>query len=491
VFIVSSSSQVAGGRISALTTPTNFTGAVTVERFIHSQTGGDYRYLGIPITNGNVGMLKNSIFVTGNFSDRSTNADNANIVDSGNLNPSVFTWNNATQVFVGVSGGGGLTTATALSNALGYSAYNFNNGSVTTSFRGTIGKGNVAVAISNVNGNFNLVPNPYPSQIDWDNVVKTNVTNAMYLRVTNNVFSSYVGGIATNPPFGGWTGEVATGQAFWAVSNGSGASLGLREADKTSSAFEFLKKQAPDGYFRIALSSDKGEKDETIVRFVDGATDDLDEAYDAHKMRNGNHISPVLGLSQYLNISTYLDTAPGEFAVNTMDILDAVKIVRLKVYDVSPGIHAITFTDMAAFTMGYPVVLVDNFLNKEFLATDGAAYEFSITEDPMSFDEGRFHLRINGVGVVTGDQSNLRDMVAYPNPVRDVLYIDLTDEQQSSLRGIQLIDALGNQVVSSDTNQELLAPGRKEISMVNRSAGMYILLVKYGESVKTIKVVKQ
>jgi len=491
IFIVSSSSQMAGGRIAAMATPTNFSGAVTVERYIHSQSGGDYRYLGIPITNGNVGMLKSSIFVTGNFSDRSTNADNSNINNGGNTNPSVFTWDFTNQVFVGVSGGGGTTAATGMSNTTGYSAYDFNNGSVTASFRGTIGKGGVNITISGSNGNYNLVPNPYPSQIDWDNVTKTNVTNAMYLRVTNNVFSSYVGGIASNPPFGGWTGEIATGQSFWAISNGSGSTLALKEGDKTTNAYQFLRKETVDGYFRIALGTDYGQQDEAIVRFVKGATDDLDNEYDAHKMRNGNHVSPVLGVSEYVNIATYLDTAPGEFAVNTMNLLDAVKIVRLNIYDIKPGHHTITFREMSAFTMGYPVILVDKFLGKEFLATDEGTYEFDVTSDPKSFGDDRFHLRINGIGIVTGDKSSLREMAVYPNPVRDVVYVDLTDDQQAALRSIRMIDALGNNVASSEINREWLQPGRKEINMAARSTGVYVLLVACGDQVLTVKVVKQ
>ncbi len=161
----------------------------------------------MPISsNATVAGWRNSICVTGDFSDRNTNSDNSNIQDSGNTNPSIFSFNSGTQTFAGVAGGGGLTSATAISSRIGYSAYNFNNGNVTISYRGNIERGDVPITISGANGNFNLVPNPYPSQIDWDNVVRTNVTNAMYIRVDNNIFSSYVGGVATNPPFGGWTG---------------------------------------------------------------------------------------------------------------------------------------------------------------------------------------------------------------------------------------------------------------------------------------------
>ncbi len=272
IFILSSTSQIAGGRIAALSIPANFTGAVTVERYIQGQAGGDYRYLSMPITNGNVSLWKSSLFVTGNYSDRSTHADNTNITDSGNTNPSISTYNGTTSAYVPVNGSGGLTSATLLNSRVGYAAYDFNNGAVTASYRGPIEKGSIPITISSVNGSFNLIPNPYPSPIDWDNVTKTNVNNAMYLRVANNVFSSYVGGIATNPPFVGWTGEVATGQAFFTTANGGGTTLTLNESDKTNNSFYFLRTEPPDNYFRIQLISDKGQKDEMVIHFVDGAT---------------------------------------------------------------------------------------------------------------------------------------------------------------------------------------------------------------------------
>jgi len=491
VFIVSSSSQSDGGMIAPLTTPANFGGAVTVERFIHSQAGGDYRYLAIPITNGNVSMLKNSIFVTGNFSDRSTNADNSNIVDSGNTNASVFTYNSSTQAYDDVTGGGGTTASTALSNALGYSAYNFNDGSVTASFRGTIGKGSVPVTISSVNGNFNLVPNPYPSPIDWDNVTKTNVNNAMYLRVNNNVFSSYVGGIATNAPFGGWTGEVATGQSFFTTSNGVGSTLTFAESNKTTNSYSFLRTNSVENYFRVVLSSEAGQRDEVVIHFAKGATDDFDTDYDATKLRNGNYVSPVLGTSKHLNLATFFPNTAPEFSINTMDILTGPKIVNLNVSEVDPGLHTLSFTELSALALGYNIVLVDNYLNKEYEVSDEFAHDFEVKTDPASYGDSRFHLRINGTGVVTGDLPSTIAIGVYPNPVDDVLYIDLTPEQESMLKSISMVDILGNTVTSSDRNPQLLEGGRKSIQMAGQAAGVYVLSLHFGDSVKTLRVIKQ
>lgn len=496
VFIVSSSSQTAGGRIAALPTPANFTGAVTIERYVHGRAGGDYRYLSMPITtNANVGVWRNSMFVTGNFSDRSTNADNSNITNSGNTNPSVYTYNSTTDAYVGVSGGGGLTTATPVSSRVGYSVYDFNNGSVTISYRGIPEKGSVPISIASIAGRFNLVPNPYPSPIDWDNVTKTNVTDAVYLRIDNNVFSSYVGGIATNPPFGGWSGEVATGQAFFVVSSGTGSTFTLTEASKTNNGSYFMREQAPNDYFRIKLEASNDAFDEVVIRFAEGATDQFDGEYDAPKMWNKGDLFPFSARSPYVNMASYLSSPEDAYSINTVDILKGEKIIRLSVTDLVAGTNKLTFSELDKLTKNYNVVLVDNYRKHESNVTDGFEYEFTIDDNALSSGATRFHLRINGAAASNLVTSNGEELFGgakiYPNPVVDILSIELSEEQQNNLRSIELVSTLGVQITSSDKDKRLLNSGVKTIDMSTCSGGVYLLNIKYGEIVKSIRILKK
>lgn len=494
VFIVSSTSQTQGGRIAALPNPTNFTGQVTIERFVHGRPGGDYRYLSMPITSGaNVGVWRNSIFVTGNFSDRNTNADNANILDGGNTNPSVFTYNSATQTFVGVSGGGGLTTATAVSSRTGYSAYNFNNGDITISYRGTIERGDVPINISGVNGNFNLVPNPYPSQIDWDNVVKTNVNNAMYLRVDNNVFSSYVGGIATNPPFGGWTGEISTGQSFWVVSNGGGATLTLREADKTGNSNYFLlTAQNADDYFRIALSKEGGMRDEIVLRFADNASDAFDPEFDARKLTNFSLGDPtsVAEPKPFFNLASYLAGRDESFSINTVGRLNSVKIVNLSISDVEAGEYKLDFSEMYLLKSGYNVVLVDTYENREYDVTDGFQYSFTVTKNKMTFGRDRFHLRINGESARETTSTDFA-ISAYPNPTSDVVYVNLSGRAVRELSEISVSTAMGVDLMRRAPTETEKSDGQLQLDLSDRPAGMYLLTLNLNGQRQVVKVIKK
>lgn len=446
VFTILSTSVNTGGAIAALPTPANFSGNVTIQRFIHSQSGGDYRYISVPITtNNNLGLVQSAIGVTGNFSDRSTNAQFANIVDAGNTNPSVFTFNGTS--YVAVNGSGGTVASTALSSRVGYVAYNFNNGNATASYRGQIETGNnVQVSISGTSGNYNLVPNPFPSPIDWDIVTKTNVNNAIWLRTGNNTFSSYVNGVATLPPFGGWTGEVATGQAFWTQSNGGGTTLTFKEADKTSNAYQFLRQDDPVNYFRIKLESGT-QMDDAVIRFSSDGSDGFDASFDAYKRKNGNYVS-ALGANNYVNISSFTGAVGSpDYSINTVGLINCSKSVSLKIADAAPGNYTLSFSETEKMQLGYTMMLVDNFAQKSLPITENTSYGFSISSDPNSTGNNRFLIRFDSPVVpqavptysLAGLCTSQIELTFQTNP-------GITYQIKSASNTLTTVDGNGNQV---------------------------------------------
>lgn len=77
------------------------------------------------------------------------------------------------------------------------------------------------------------------------------------------------------------------------------------------------------------------------------------------------------------------------------------------------------------------------------------------------------------------DNSNF---IAYPNPVRDILNISYTTEISS----VRVINMIGQEVISKNINAT-----STQVDMSALSAGAYIVNVTVGDSVKTLKVVKQ
>lgn len=390
---ISSSNVSTGGMINALTGSTsNLSGSLNIERYVHSQTGGDYRYLSVPISGGtSLSVWKSKLGVTGNFTDPSTNAQFSNISNSGNTNPSVFLYNSATQAYVGLSAPGAAVSSVNLSHTTGYAAYNFNNGPVTITYTGAPVKGNVSIPVSGTNGNFSLVPNPYPAPIDWDNVTKTGLSSTMWIRATGSTWAGYTPGVGAfgDSPFGGWSGEVAIGQAFWVQSTGATA-LSLKETDKTLNAYEFLREATPINNVRVTLNA-ATQKDDILIHFESAATDTTDAEFDAIKRKNGTYI-PASGMYNYINLSSYTVAAAKDYSINSVTPINCSRSIKLKVTDTPAGTYSLSFSDMSSLQLGYTVKLVDHFLNKEQLISDQSSYSFAVTSDPTSSGATRFEL---------------------------------------------------------------------------------------------------
>jgi hypothetical protein len=379
VFVVRSTGIGSGGRIGTLSAPSNFSGNVTIERYIDAPE--DYRYLSIPITNGNLGMWQDDFAITGNFSNATTPAQNPNVVNAASA--SVFTFNGATQAYVPV-GSGGTTASHNLSNTTGYIAWGYNSSDFVLDVTGTIGKGTVNITGLAAN-QFNLIPNPFPSAIDWDGITNTNFSNSMFMTTAQGAFATYSRtGVGVNHPDANWTGQIALGQCFWVQSiNGSGTSLSIPETAKVNT-YEFVREDAPDDYFKIKLVTGN-QSDELGIVFRTGATLGIDHDFDALKRSN----PPGM-----INFSSYIENPVEEFAINVIPLIQCNQTVKLKMSEVTLGQYTIKFSDLDKIQLGYQVSLKDNFLNQEVSVDNTIEYVFDVTASPASKADSRFEIHI-------------------------------------------------------------------------------------------------
>jgi hypothetical protein len=375
-----------GARIATLPNPDAFSGNVTAERYINSPE--DWRYLAFPVENPNVGMIKDDFPVTGNFTDASPVG--GNVINS--TSPSIYYLNAGQWAAVG---SGGSVAATTLSNTIGYSIWSYLSSGVALDVDGQIGKGPKGLSIR---AGDNLLPNPYPSAIDWDLVNFTGAnlsTNTVYVRTSNGQYASYAGGMATgNHPLGSnWNGQIAMGQSFWVVGAGSGT-LTIQEDDKVGST-NFVREVQPKDYIRIRLKKD-AISDDVIVHFKEDATLNSDASFDAPKKLNDIK----------LNISTYNDDPANDFAINGVPFVTCEFVAKIKLASTNPvGDYSLAFEDLVSMTTGYEMSLVDKFLGQTQKISEGESYRFSITTDPASSGASRFEVifkpAIDELGEVT------------------------------------------------------------------------------------------
>ncbi|HEY0654541.1 MAG TPA: T9SS type A sorting domain-containing protein, partial [Chryseosolibacter sp.] len=384
VFTVRSTGLGSGGRIAAIGAPNNFTGNVTVERYINAPE--DYRYLAIPVVGANAGMLQDDIAVTGNFSNPTTSAQNANVVNQ--TSASVFTFNGATQAFVEV-GSGAATGSTSLSNTTAYVAWTYLSSDAVVDFTGTIGKGNISIS-GLASNQYNLVPNPYPSAIDWDLITTTGFSNSMYMTTGQGSFATYTkgGGFGVNHPNNDWGGEIALGQSFYVQSTG-GTSLSLTESAKTGT-YDFVRENEAIDYFKVKLTGHNANatlvSDELGIAFRDGSTLGVDELFDAPKRSNPSYIP---------NFSSFIGSAGQDLAINAIPKIQCNQVIKLKMNQVANGEHTISFSHLDRLKLGYKIVLKDNLTGIEKNIEEGVTHTFSVNSgDPATLADGRFELRI-------------------------------------------------------------------------------------------------
>ncbi|RLD55818.1 MAG: hypothetical protein DRJ05_12340 [Bacteroidetes bacterium] len=187
-------------------------------------------------------------------------------------------------------------TPTNINLAPGQGYALWNNSSSTAEFTGTLNVGTVGTTnnlqrtATGGSSGWNLVGNPFCSAIDWDATsgwTKTNVDNATYRHVNSATWATYVGGAQTN----GGSRYIAMGQGFFVSVTDPGAG-GPFPVNATLQGTESVKvHQNTTSFFKDEITnfvrlevSGNDHTDETVIRFLEEASESFDGNWDAHKI---------------------------------------------------------------------------------------------------------------------------------------------------------------------------------------------------------------
>ena len=174
----------------------------------------------------------------------------------------------------------GTPTDIPLSSNRGYMIY-YPGAGKTYTFPGLMNNGSfTAATVAGANG-YDLVPNPYPSDIDWDAAsgwTKTNLYNATYIWNNGN-YAAYVDRAGTN----GGSRYIHIGQSFFVQANAASPALIMNNDVRVHADVPFLKNEEdPDQLLRIRTAAGS-YTDEMIVRITPNATSMFDTQFDASK----------------------------------------------------------------------------------------------------------------------------------------------------------------------------------------------------------------
>ena len=457
----------------------SFNGLLTVERYVHGTSGNNQHMLSFPIQNTLAGsQIEISLNGPAGYSGL-TGTDGVAVTPSATCDPNelglgsnygtIFEWDLATAAAATScpeQAGWIVRSAGSMEKARGYSAYlegseeafviglpntgvlEFNNGlqaGVTT---------NAAI------DNWNIVGNPYPTPMDYSEVLTGNTA---------------ISSIAQYIPSGPWSGTytpympgdlIAIGQGF-AARNGSGTTVDFETDDGMRSANNSTNWKSNE-WFQSALTIElhgATYSDRSFVFFSNEATESFERMYDVEKRHSKAGQPSIFSLNQGVEL------AMQSFA-NAEDISRAIDLGV-----VAPEQGAFTFTaaDLDKIPSEYEVYLIDNELNLTQDLRANPNYATSLDGGEML---DRFQIEIKKSTATSIQSLGINGLKVYPNPTNGVVNIELIE---GLLDDINLLDLSGRRIASFQANQNT-------IDVSNISKGMYLLELTKGENTSVVKL---
>ncbi len=259
----------------------------------------------------------------------------------------------------------GTATNTPLSISKGYMIY-VPQASNTYVFEGKINAGDFSPMVTYSGNHYNLVPNPYPSAIDWQAFpgwTKTNVDNAIYIWPSGGSnYASYVGGVSNN----GGSRYIPGGQAFFVKTNAASPVLTMSDAVRVHNNKAFYKDDEwiPD-LLRIQATANNFT-DEAVVRFTENATTGADADFDAWKIY-GSEGAPQL-------YTTATDAE--KLAINSMPYIETAYTVPLNFELQATKPVSFTFGNIESFDADVSIFLKDLLTNQTINLRNQQVYNF-------------------------------------------------------------------------------------------------------------------
>ena len=365
-------------RIGALGANSTIEGAIEIQRDISNKAFGFY-LLGTAIKGKSLEDISDDIWIQG--------VDGHQFPTSW---PNVQTYDEATSSWQSFTGHtDALAPGTGLLSFL--FSKNFTDGVVNIDYVGDpiIGSGDdntfdgterfqFPVSYSGADHGWNLLANPYPSQIYWEDEdwIKTNINGAVYVYDNENFsYVTYSGGVGT----GGFDGNIASGQGFFVQANGANPELSITEGVKTGYQATFYRRKEITDVLSVAMINENNVQDETLIRISEDASFTFEPSLDAIKLRGSA-----------INISS-VDSAGNDLVINTIPDFKRSIEIPLNVSS-KTGIFQLAFKEKRKITKVREILLDDKFLQQRFKVDIDSIYHFTITDNPASQGNDRFVL---------------------------------------------------------------------------------------------------
>ena len=352
----------------------------------------------------------------------------------------------------------GTSTTTALPVTQGYMIY-YPGSNKTYSFEGKLNNGSFScdVTYTSSSHGYNLVPNPYSFDIDWDassGWTKNNIGASIWIyNSSEQNYGTWNGTTGTNSV----TNKIAVGQAFFVLASGT-PTLNMTNAVKTSGA-TFLKEVVTlSDHLRIKILAD-GYSDEAVIHFRNDGSFGVDPRNDAAKLF-GAEFAPQL----------WTLAGADMLSINTLPFSYDNVLVPLCIEYMANETCTFSFEDIESFDTNTSIELHDLVTDDIINLRENPSYsfEYNTLDDP-----DRFVIHFNGVTSVEDKEQKWANI--YKSG--DKLFINALDTDDNYAL-LEIFNSAGQKILSSKMN----ITGRHVVDF-RYPKGLYIVVLSKNKHV--------
>ncbi|WP_157546890.1 T9SS type A sorting domain-containing protein [Nonlabens tegetincola] len=357
--------------------------------------------------------------------------------------------------------------------------------------KGSLQTGDVVKSFSNTlsNGEFLFVGNPYPSQVDFNLVLKdggtTDINEANYYAwdptvQTNGAYVSYDFGLGINTVAGSQVDEnlQPTQAVFVEISDDSTApfdpQITFKESHKiASNQTNAVYRSSSMDYFRVNLSPITNE---ATIAAVDGTI-----------AKFSNPTSSTMTKFMNLNESIWIEDNNENYAINSYGLpFDGMEI-PLNLSGLINAQYELSL-DLQLTGTNLQVVLEDAYTNTEKVLT-ASDNTYVFTQDPATTSSftNRFTIKFTTVTLGQGDIAFAKAVTMYPNPISNGEVLKMNGLNPSSSYSWSVTDLRGRVLTSNiQKGSEIMNDG---LLITNLKSGVYLVQLESNGTLATQKIV--